>query len=91
MTPPGSFFPPLDSLRVEVSECLAGGKHAVRQGSTVHVSPAMHALMKDATPEELARLLGSILLVEIPRPPTLAELSEMLLGEDMRARGRGQG
>jgi hypothetical protein len=51
---------------VRAEPYLAGSKRAVRQGRTIHVSPAMWDLMSHAGPGELERLLASIPLVVIP-------------------------
>lgn len=74
--PPGAL--PLDGFRVQVSEHMVGAKLAVRIGDTIHVSPAMWALMDGASPEELERLLAAIPLLAFPVRPSLAELSMSL-------------
>jgi hypothetical protein len=70
---------PLSGLKVSASEYMAGAKKAVLCGGTVHVSPAMWALMKDATPEELEHLLRNLPCLVLPPPPALDELSGMML------------
>lgn len=42
---------------IKVSKNLEGSKKAVRQGSTIYVSPAMYDLMKHANEVELRQLL----------------------------------
>lgn len=64
-------LPSLFSLSIQESPVLAGGKRAVRMGNTLYVSPAMFDLMRHANPEELRRLMESIEMIDIPKPPSL--------------------
>lgn len=56
-------------LAIEVNEHLAGGKNAVVLGGRLIVSPAMWALMKDATEAELLHLLKHLPIVNLGTPP----------------------
>lgn len=70
-------FPP-GGLRIEISAMLTGQKRAVRIGDTLHVSQAMHDLMKGATHEELMHLFEHLEFLDIsqfnvmqPMPPIM--------------------
>ena len=79
---PSYFLPPLHAMQVVVSPMLVGSKHALQFGNgPVYVSPAMHVLMKDATPDELKLLLEKILILRLPPMPDFSALPPTLCGE----------
>ena len=60
-------------MNIQVDQCLIGSKHAILLApSTLLVSPAMWELMRNATPDELERLLQAI---EVRRGPDLRLLT----------------
>ena len=52
---------------VVVNEYLTGSKRAVKLNGKICVSPAMHDLMVNATPEELEHLLRNIPLLDLDK------------------------
>ena len=57
---------PLYGFKIQSNIYMAGSKKAIRQGDTIHVSPAMYDLISHAEGEELNRLLESIPLLNLP-------------------------
>jgi hypothetical protein len=55
----------LSGFRVEPSDGLIGSKRAVQIGDTIHVSPAMWDLMKNANQNELQHLLSKIEVINL--------------------------
>lgn len=56
----------LFGFKVVSNTNLAGSKQAVRQGDTIHVSPAMYDLISHVEGDELKWLLGFISLLHLP-------------------------
>ena len=56
----------LFGFKIQSNIYMVGLKKAIRQGDTIHVSPAMYDLISNAEGDELGRLMGSIPLLTLP-------------------------
>lgn len=56
----------LFGFKIQSNTNMVGAKKAIRQGDTIHVSPAMFDLISHAEGDELKRLLGFIPLLHLP-------------------------
>lgn len=89
---------PFAGLAISVSEMMAGQKTAVRINDTVHVSPAMYALMQNATPEDLEHLFRNLEILDLstamamqPMMPMMTEPLERLYADEFQWKARYDG
>ena len=66
-------------IPIKPAEHLRGADKAIKQGGVIHVSPAMYDLIRNAGPDELRDLIGSIKVMNLdPKPPSLDHMLDTL-------------